>query len=193
MRKKALVLCGCAFLSATLFVTQAAPAFAGSRPYYGCATEAQAERINSDEAKKIALEHAGVKASEATFVTVELERGGCRSVYEVEFRANNVDYEYEIDAITGAVVSIDNGRHRNHRRQHHSRRNAQHISAGQAREIALQHAGISYSDVGRMKVKREWTDLGMQYEVKFYFNNTAYEYEIDATTGKILDFEQNKR
>lgn len=62
-----------------------------------------AEVISEDEAKAAALAHAGLKASQVTFEKVKLEKEDGHRVYKVEFRSGSTEYEYEIDALDGAV------------------------------------------------------------------------------------------
>ena len=63
--------------------------------------------IGKDNAVKIALDHAGVTASEARDLEVELEYDDGRWIYEVEFKANNKEYDYDIKALTGKILSAD--------------------------------------------------------------------------------------
>ncbi|MCD8376547.1 MAG: PepSY domain-containing protein, partial [Oscillospiraceae bacterium] len=56
-------------------------------------------------AQEAALAHAGLTASQVTKLKVELDRED--GVYEVDFKYNGMEYEYEINAYTGAVVGYD--------------------------------------------------------------------------------------
>ena len=62
-----------------------------------------------------------------------------------------------------------------------------YIGKARAKEIALDHAGLTYSDVSFVRVELDWDDGRPQYEVEFYSGSKEYDYEIDAATGKILD------
>ena len=62
-----------------------------------------------------------------------------------------------------------------------------YIGKARAKEIALDHAGLTYSDVSFVRVELDWEDGRPQYEVEFYSGSKEYDYEIDAATGKILD------
>lgn len=65
-------------------------------------------QISADKAQSIALEHAEVRAKDATFVRSNLDWDDGRWVYEVEFyTADGMEYDYEIDAVSGAVVQYD--------------------------------------------------------------------------------------
>lgn len=63
--------------------------------------------IGMERAKEIAVAHAGISASEAMFSKVKTDREHGRSVYEVEFYAQGMEYEYEIDALNGTVLKFD--------------------------------------------------------------------------------------
>ncbi len=58
--------------------------------------------IGTDRAKEIALSHA--KVENATFNSVELEDEDGVMVYELDFIANGIEYEYEINALTGEII-----------------------------------------------------------------------------------------
>lgn len=66
-----------------------------------------------------------------------------------------------------------------------------YISESRAREIALNHAGLTENQVTFVRVKMDYDDGRREYEVEFYNKNnfTEYDYEIDAATGKIIDID----
>ena len=59
------------------------------------------------KAKKIALDRAGVSASNAHFVKTELDYDDGVRIYEIEFYAGDYEYEFEINARTGAIYDYD--------------------------------------------------------------------------------------
>ena len=67
--------------------------------------------------------------------------------------------------------------------------NSGNISVDQAKSIATSHAGYSVSEVQFSKAKLEKDDGMMIYEIEFYKDGMEYEYEINALTGEILDFD----
>ena len=60
--------------------------------------------IGHAKAKSIALNHAGVSENEAYDMEIELDDEDGTLVYEVEFKAGNMEYSYEINAATGAIL-----------------------------------------------------------------------------------------
>ena len=60
--------------------------------------------IGHAKAKSIALNHAGVSESKAYDMEIELDEEDGTLVYEVEFKSGGMEYSYEINAATGAIV-----------------------------------------------------------------------------------------
>ena len=60
--------------------------------------------IGYAKAKSIALNHAGVSESKAYDMEIELDEEDGMLVYEVEFKSGGMEYSYEINAATGAIV-----------------------------------------------------------------------------------------
>lgn len=69
---------------------------------------AQETKITEDEAKRIALTHAGVTSEEVTFIKCEPDYDDGREHYDVEFYTQDKkDYDYEIDPYTGDIIEWD--------------------------------------------------------------------------------------
>lgn len=68
-----------------------------------------AGRITADEAKGIALKHAGLKENDVKIIKVDLDSDDDDGIekYEIEFKHNNTEYEYDINAKTGEIISHD--------------------------------------------------------------------------------------
>ena len=60
--------------------------------------------IGYAKAKSVALNHAGVSEGKAYDMDIELDDEDGILVYEVEFKSGNMEYDYKIDARTGAVL-----------------------------------------------------------------------------------------
>lgn len=70
-------------------------------------TSASGEIITEDQAKAIALEHAGLTEADVSRLEVRRDFDDGRQEYDVEFHADRLEYEYEIDAVTGKILSFD--------------------------------------------------------------------------------------
>ena len=64
-------------------------------------------KISIDEAKEIALKHINLKNDQVTFGEVEIDIDDGVKKYDVELYYNNKEFNYEIDANTGDVLSYD--------------------------------------------------------------------------------------
>ena len=60
--------------------------------------------IGHAKAKSIALNHAGVSENEAYDMEIELDDEDGTLVYEVEFKSGGMEYSYEINAASGAIL-----------------------------------------------------------------------------------------
>ena len=70
----------------------------------GSETASTADYIGIDAAKEAALSDAGVSADGAEFSTAGLDSRNGVFYYAVDFTENGVNYEYDIDALTGVVI-----------------------------------------------------------------------------------------
>ena len=141
--------------------------------------------ITEAEAKQIALDHAGVSESETERMRVKLGRDDGVQEYEVNFYVGNREYDYDINAATGAI------------RSHDSEIDDDYVSSTEAAGAAISEdearatvvarvSGASASDV-RLYLERD--DGRLVYEGELIYNGTEYEFQIDATTGDVLDWE----
>ncbi len=150
--------------------------------------------LTLEQAKEIALNHAGQSASNVYFDKVELDHDHGMQKYEIEFIAGSTEYDYEIDAVTGAILKYDWDQDDDHMHISESSGNGAGgavgtITSEQAKEIALNHAGQSASGVYFDKVDLDYDDGIQKYEVEFVSGNMEYDYEIDAITGAILKYD----
>lgn len=171
----------------------------------GCSQpSSQAEYIGLDAAKAIALEAAGVAESAATFTTTGLDRQNGTDFYAIDFTADGQSYEYDIDAVTGIIISgprDDAAASASPQPSPSadpspsptaSQSGSGTITEDQARQIALDHAGLSASQVTFLKSSLDYDDGRQVYDVEFYSSDyTEYDYEIDAATGDILSYDSD--
>lgn len=64
-------------------------------------------QITPNRAKEIALAHAGVSEAAANFKKIKLDNKNGKSVYEIEFIANNARYEFIIDAKSSSIIKFE--------------------------------------------------------------------------------------
>ncbi len=143
--------------------------------------------VTIDEAKEIALKHAGLTSDQVSFVEAESDIDNGVEKYNIEFYCDNKEYDYEINSNNGEIIKYDYDAEYNQNNVN----SVVNISEEQAKEIALKHAGITSDQVSFIKFGVD-VDNGIQiYEVEFYYNNREYSYEINANTGEILSYEQD--
>lgn len=64
--------------------------------------------LTPDEALAKALEHAGLKKSQLDFVKqLELDYEHGRRVFEIKFYQGGFEYEFDVDAETGAILKFE--------------------------------------------------------------------------------------
>lgn len=151
-----------------------------------------AAHITEEKAKSIALEDADVKYENLTYIKKELDREDGRLVYEIEFLTNdNKEYDYEIDAGTGAVISCS-FEEKNRSRSSEKKQEKAAITLEEAKAAALKYAKLEEADVSWGKVKQDRDDGRLIYEGEFFYNSSEYEFEIDASDGKILEWDMER-
>ncbi len=65
-------------------------------------------KITRDEAKSIALKHAGLTEAEIYDYDIELDFENGILVYEIDFEKDNTDYDYHINATDGTILKSKN-------------------------------------------------------------------------------------
>ena len=62
-------------------------------------------KITVEKAKEISLKHANLKDNQVVFDKTEMDYDNGVQIYDIEFHYNNIEYNYEIDANTGNILS----------------------------------------------------------------------------------------
>ena len=144
--------------------------------------------IGIEKANEIAISHAGLSSGSVSFVKAKIDTEDGVKVYDIEFYSGNVEYDYEINAATGAIVSFDqdieNYEIPTQPAAPTQAQTASVISVDKAKQIALSHAGVSGASFKKVKLD---TDDGVRvYEIEFKVGNVEYDYDIDASSGAII-------
>lgn len=142
--------------------------------------------IGEARAKEIALKHAGVAAQQANFTKMKLDRDFGKTEYELEFYADNVKYEYDIDASSGAVIKFSREVKRGAPKNAADQQGL--ISLDRAKQIVLARIpGAKDSNIKEFELDY---DHGQPvYEGEVIHNMREYEFEMDARTGDIIEWD----
>ena len=158
--------------------------------------------IGIEKANEIAISHAGLSSGSVSFVKAKLDTEDGVKVYDIEFYSGNVEYDYEINAATGAIVSFDQDIENyaiptqpaaptqaqsaapTQPQTAAPTQTASVISVDKAKQIALSHAGVSGASFKKVKLDKD--DGVRVYEIEFKVGNVEYEYDIDASSGAII-------
>ena len=195
--------------------------------FTGCGNDSD---IGREAALEAALNDAGVSESDATRLKVSEDRDDGRKVYEIRFDVAEKEYDYEIQASDGTILSSDveinenyaaddvlnddssqtgtdqtvsdQGASQNQTGTQDQAGNQDQgntgsgsssgaaISQDEAVQIALERVpGATAQDV-RIELDRD--DGRYKYEGEIIYNNTEYDFEIDANSGTILEWSEER-
>lgn len=140
------------------------------------------------QAKSIALKYVGLSSSDVRFTKAETDYDDGVKEYDIEFVSGNYEYEFEVRASDGKILSYDRETTKGQTTTAAATTSStKYIGVDKAKSIALSDSGVSASNASFVKAKLEKEDGVYVYEIEFYSGNMEYEYEINAKTGKILD------
>ena len=134
--------------------------------------------ITLSEAKKIALDDAGV-SEKVTFTEETLVSGGIKTpYYRLVFADTKTQWTYRIDAVLGTVLE----------KQQKEIVTTDFVSLEEAKKIALEDAGL---DEATQKIVFTREELNRNqgkpcYLLEFYTGTNQYHYQIDAKAGSII-------
>lgn len=161
---------------------------------------------NAADAEATALAHAGV--TEAQWIHSEYDVDDGVPQWEVDFYADGWEYEYTIHAETGQIIAYD--------KEYDGPKPTTPttpaapptsplppaqtptspagvtLTAQEAEQLALAHAGLSAEQVTRLHSEYDVDDGIPQYEIEFHHGDWEYEYEVHAETGEILRSEMDR-
>lgn len=148
---------------------------------------AAAGQVDENQAKQIALDHAGVAESDTSFLWVKPDYEDGVAVYEVEFyvASTNTEYDYEIEAATGSIRGYDYDAE--NYRPGQQGVTGETKSEQEIRDIALAKVpGATEKDI---RLKLDHDDGRLLYEGKIVYQGMEYEFEIDAYSGAIQEWD----
>ena len=175
--------------------------------------------IGKDKAADIALEDASLSESDVTRLRISKDTDNGKGIYEVEFTMNTTEYEYEILASNGDILSADfkelqgssdpqpqgsndpqpQGSSDPQPQGSGSPDSSNHgavpqadvqISSEQASKLALDRVpGATEQD---LKIELDYDDGYYKYEGDIIYDQKEYEFEIDANTGDFLEWKEER-
>lgn len=191
----------------------------------GIVTGCSGKDIGRDAALEAAFNDAGVSESDTTRLKVSEDRDDGRKVYEIQFDVDNTEYDYEIQASDGSILSSEtenrvqvqsnsqngsddaagqNGQNAQNNGQDDGQ-NAQNnqgqtntqtgnanvaVTREQAIETALSRvSGATEQD---LRMELDLDDGVYKYEGDIIYNGMEYEFEIDANSGTILEWSEER-
>ena len=155
--------------------------------------------ITEQEAKNIAAGNAGVTEEQIQYITVKQDWDDGRARYEVEFTAAGVEYDYELDASDGRILSADsevidkgyrasqNGTTGSQNAAGTSQTTLGGVSIETAKQTVMDR--IPGIDAGNIYIHPDYDDGISLYEGEAYYAEVKYEFEINAENGNIISWE----
>ena len=140
--------------------------------------------IGEAKAKSVALSHAGISESSTSYIYAKKDWDDGRWVYDVEFWADGKEYDYEILASDGTILSYDYDAE--YQWNGSSSTSGDTISTEKVKSIVTDRAGVS-GTFRELKLERD--DGHTVYEGEMRSGRTDYEFTIDAYTGAVLEWD----
>ena len=150
----------------------------------------QQSQITLSQATDIALKDAGVKKSDAKITEAKAEKYDRTPHYEIEFIANAKEYEYEIAMSNGKILKKEV---ENTSSSKPSADASNYISLDEAKKIALKEAKVSSENAKFIKAELDKDGRTAHYDIEFVSGKYKYEVEINAKTGKVTDYEKDRK
>ncbi len=164
--------------------------------------------IGENNALLAVLAHAGLSQYDLLDLSIELEYEHSVMVYDIEFDCQGYEYDYDVDAVTGAIISFsqeadDNWDYHDPRQDTDDKQgypagssasdNTSYIGTEQALATAFSHAGVTEDTIRELEweLDQDDDDGDTYYEIEFKSGGYEYEYEIDAYDGSILKYEKD--
>ncbi len=144
--------------------------------------------IGEDAALQAALNAAGVSESDISRLQVSQDRDDGRLTYDVRFDVGQTEYDYEILASDGQILGSDVEQNKSGRQNTNNSGAA--VSMEEATATALAKVpGATENDI-RIELERD--DGRLIYEGNIIYQQMEYEFEIDANTGEVLSWSEER-
>lgn len=136
-----------------------------------------------EDAKAIALQSAKLTEDDVLVTKMELDEDDGRQEFEIDFISAGMEYEYEIDALSGQVLKLSTEMLS---AKENERYGATYITMDEVKSIVIAAAGIAEADAVFTQIQLDYDDGQMDYEVKFMAAGERHSFDLDAMTGDVL-------
>lgn len=148
---------------------------------------AAAAQLTQEQALAIALQEAGASQADVTELSIQLENQRRGPVYEIEFTYNGQEFELEVDGVTGQIWDRQQERRDRDRGPKGSQQQPA-LDIEQAKAIIAEK--IPGLDAASLRLHLDQEEGRPVYEGSVIQGGTKYEFEIDATDGTIVSWEE---
>lgn len=150
--------------------------------------------IGEDAALQAALEAAGVSESDASRLRISKDRDDGRVVYEIRFDVDQTEYDYDVLASDGQILGSDVELRNDDRDDDDDRNRGSNADVAISREEAIDIAlakvsGATESDI---RIELDHDDGRYKYEGDIIYERVEYDFEIDANSGDVLEWSEER-
>ena len=166
-------------------------------------------KISIEKLKELAFKHSKVEPKDARITKIKLDKENKKFFYEMEFFTEKRKYEYNIDADTGKILSysqkvreiVSNTVNIEKPEMLDVKMNEdenkifnplKYISEDEVKEIIIKRiTGSKKENIIRLKLNDD--DGEIIYEGRMIYQNTEYNFKLDALTGDVIRWEVNEK
>lgn len=150
--------------------------------------------IGEDAVLQAALEAAGVSESDASRLRISKDRDDGRVVYEIRFDVDQTEYDYDVLASDGQILSSDVELRNDDRDDDDDRNRGSNADVAISREEAIDIAlakvsGATESDI---RIELDYDDGRYTYEGDIIYERVEYDFTIDANSGDVLEWSEER-
>lgn len=141
--------------------------------------------LREDEIRNIIAGY-GIPAEKIP-MNMELQKHDGYLIYEVEFVYQGIEYEFEILATRGEVITYKTNKPSDNSDDDSS---ATVITGTEALDIALSHVNLTKDDIEELNIEPEEYDGIFEYEIEFKSGYYFYEIKVDGKNGSVIESER---
>ena len=193
--------------SSLIALALAATLILGGGGVYAAGQIARSNAISEENARSFAYVDAGILPEEAEYVRTKFDFSRGRFVYEIEFIAQGMHYEYTLDSVTGAVMEKEIETAQNAVARYTEPASAQTLpqpetlpaqptqaaaaaqilTSEEAKQLVLAHLKLDESSARILEAKLDREDGQQLYEIKVKDPaGSTHEYKLHAVNGSIV-------